>query len=113
MDGWAALGQRVTAERGRRWKSREAFSRASGVSTRVLDDLERGRRSNYAESTLAAVEAALGWEPGSCLRIVQGGRPRREADPLLVRLLDAWRVLSPDARRMLVDVAERTVEGRQ
>lgn len=77
------------------------------MSERVIDDIENGVRSNYADATLAAIEAALGWTPGTCHRIVQGGRVRREADPMLMRLLDSWRRLSPDARAMLVELAER------
>lgn len=112
MDGWERLGHRVAAERGRHWRSRAAFARDAGISSRVLDDIEKGRRENYSESTLAALEAALGWAPGTCLRVVQGGRVRREADPLLVRLLDAWTVLSPDARVLLVELAERASRQR-
>ena len=77
---------------------------------RVLADLETGARTNYLESTLAAVEACLGWSPGTCARIVEGGRVRRETDPLMVRLMDAWPLLSPDARAMLVKMAELGVE---
>lgn len=113
MEGWQRLARRVAAERGRHWRSRAAFAKAAGISSRVVDDIESGRRSNYSEATLAAVEAALGWEAGSCLRVVQGGRVRREVDPTMVRLMDAWVVLSPDARAMLVDIAERAaLEGR-
>jgi len=112
MDGWARLGQRVAQERGRHWRSRSAFARAAGVSRRVLDDVEKGRRDNYSEATLAALEAALGWAPGTCLRVVQGGRVRRKVDPVLVRLLDVWVKLSPDARAMLVEIAERSAEQR-
>lgn len=113
MDGWRRLGRTVASERGRHWRSRAAFSRASGVSERVIDDIETGVRSNYADATLAAIEAALGWAPGTCERIVQGGKVRREADPMLVRLLDSWRRLSPDARAMLVDIAERAARDGQ
>ena len=112
MDGWARLGQRVAQERGRHWRSRSAFARAAGISRRVLDDVEKGRRENYSETTLAAIEAALGWAPGTCLRVVQGGRVRRDVDPVLVRLLDVWVTLSPDARAMLVEIAERAARER-
>jgi hypothetical protein len=44
--------------------------------------------------------------------VVQGGKVRRDIDPDLVRLLDVWRRLSPDARAMLVEVAERSAERR-
>jgi transcriptional regulator with XRE-family HTH domain len=105
MDGWARLGRRVAQERGRHWRSRAAFARAAGISARVIDDVEKGRRSNYSEAT-------LGWAPGTCLRVVQGGRVRRDVDPMLVRLLDVWTTLSPDARAMLVDIAERSAKER-
>lgn len=82
------------------------------MSERVIDDIERGIRSNYAPATLAAIEHALGWTPGACLRIVAGGIVRRELDPVLVRLLDTWRLLSPDARAMLVEIAERAAKHR-
>lgn len=81
VEGWGLLAARIAAERSRRWHSRAAFAKAAGVSVRVIDDLERGLRGNYSDATLAAVEAALGWEFGSALRVVQGGRPRREVDP--------------------------------
>lgn len=109
MDGWRRLGVTMAAERGRRWRSRAAFARHAGVSRRVVDDLERGLRTNYADRTLAAVEAGLGWAPGSLMRVVQGGKPRREVDPVLAELLDMWPQLSPDARAMLVDLAGRAL----
>jgi transcriptional regulator with XRE-family HTH domain len=111
--GWQRLGREIASERGRHWRSRAAFARASGVSERVIDDIENGNRSNYLDATLAAIEAALGWAPGSCLRIVQGGRVRREHDPLLVRLLDSWRLMSPDARELLVMMAEQAARARR
>lgn len=110
MDGWARLGARITSERSRRWRKRRDFAHASGLSVRLLADLETGRRSRYQPATLAAVEAALGWTAGSCDRIVAGGRPRREVDPSLVRLLDVWPRLSPDARLLLVTLAETTTK---
>ena len=87
-----------------------AFSAATGLSTRLLDDLETGRRTNYSDTTLATVEAALGWSPGSCLRIVHGGRARREIDPALQRLMDAWPRLSVDSRKILASLAEAALE---
>jgi hypothetical protein len=106
------LGRVVAAERGRHWRSRNAFARSAGISPRLLGDMEKGRRSNYSDATLAAVEAALGWEPGTCLRVVQGGAVRRDIDPQLVRLLDAWTTMSPDARLLLLELAERAASER-
>jgi hypothetical protein len=75
--------------------------------------VEKGRRSNYSDATLAAIEAALGWEPGTCARIVQGGRVRRAIDPQTMRLLDAWRTLPPEARELLIEMAERAKDARR
>ena len=73
----------------------------------MLGDVEKARRDNYSDATLAALEAALGWEAGTARRVVQGGRVRREVDPQLVRLLDAWRALPAEARELLVMMAEQ------
>lgn len=111
-EDWQRLGKRVTVERGRYWRSRNAFARAAGISPRLLGDVEKGRRTNYSDATLAAIEAALGWEPGTCLRIVQGGKVRRDIDPQMMRLLDAWRTLPPEARELLVMMAEQATRAR-
>lgn len=111
--GWDRLGQAIVAERSRTWRTRAEFARAARVSARVIGDLERGRRSNYLDTTKAAVEGALGWDPGSCDAIVNGGHLTRDADPLLVRLHQMWPRLSHDAKVVLVQLAERVlpVEG--
>ncbi|NUP32913.1 MAG: helix-turn-helix domain-containing protein [Streptomycetaceae bacterium] len=111
-DGWARLGRRITTERGRHYRSRAAFARAAGIGERTLGDVEKGRRDNYSDATLAAIEAALGWEAGSALRIVQGGKVRRDIDPQMVRLLDAWATLGPDARVLMLELIERAAEQR-
>lgn len=111
-ESWGLLASRIAAERSRRWHSRAAFAKAAGVSVRVIDDLERGRRGNYSDATLAAVEATLGWEFGSALRVVQGGRPRREVDPYLAQLVEVWPSLSMDARAMLARLAEYARDAR-
>lgn len=106
MDGWETLGARIYAERSRRWRTRPEFSRETGLSTRVLVDIEKGRRSSYRPTTLSAVEAALGWTEGSCMRVVNGGQPGRIADPQLSRLIRLWPSLSRDTRTALVVTAE-------
>ena len=111
-DGWARLGRLVATERGRHWRSRNAFARAAGISPRLLGDVEKGRRSNYSDATLAAIEAALGWEPGTSRQVVAGGQVRRDIDPRLLRLLDAWRTLTPEAQELLVAMAEQASRAR-
>ncbi len=57
------------------YRHRPAFADALGVSTRVLGDVETGRRGNFDSTTLAALENVLGWATGSVDRIVAGGEP--------------------------------------
>lgn len=75
--------------------------------------MEKGRRDNYSDATLSAIESALGWEPGTCKRIVAGGKVRRDIDPQVVRLLDAWATLSPDARVLMLELIERASQARR
>ena len=109
---WRAVGEQVTRARSRRWRTRADFAAATGLSTRVLSDLETGRRQRYAPRTLAAVEAALGWAPGTCERVAQGGRVRMEMDESLQRVLDAWPRLSPDARVLVAEMVEKALRTR-
>lgn len=75
---------------------------------RVLAAIENAERENISPDTIAAIEAALSWEPGSAERIRAGLTPRRYEDPGLTRLRVLWPRLSSDARTMLVEVAERS-----
>lgn len=112
-EGWARLGKRVAVERGRHWRSRAAFAHAAGLSPRLVGDIENGRRSNYSDATLAAIEAVLGWAPGTCLRVVQGGKVRRDIDLQTMRMLDAWSTLPSEARELLIELAERANRTRR
>lgn len=109
---WREVGAQIQAERSRRWSTRDEFARASGVSKRVLCDLENGKRGNYTESTLGQVEGALGWEPGEILARAAGRRVDRAPDRELRRIRDAWPNLSTDARRILADLAENALRDR-
>lgn len=74
--GWERLGARVVHERARRsFRSRTAFAAHVGLSARTLGDIELGRRVSYGAGTLALIEQAFGWTPGSCLDVVSGGEP--------------------------------------
>lgn len=72
----------------------------------MLHDLETGARTNYRDTTLGQIEAALGWEPGEILARVEGRRPPRPADRQMRRIQDAWPHLSSDAKQILADLAE-------
>lgn len=93
------------------WRRREDFAAACRLSVRVVGELERAERTNFTAETLGAVEAALGWEPGSADRVRAGLAPRRREDNDLARLRALWPRLSPGSRRMLVELAERAVKG--
>lgn len=105
-EGWVRLGDVVRSERARRWPRRRDFARECGLGERVITALERHERDNFSTETIAAVEAALGWEPGSADRVRAGLRPQRLEDADLARLRSLWPRLSRDSRRMLVRLAE-------
>lgn len=66
MDGdWGKLGKAITRRRVELGLDTiAAFARHVGLSTRILGDLEGGRRSSYDPATLAKVEQALDWPEG-------------------------------------------------
>src|SRR3954471_12915385 len=54
--------------------SRDDLAAAGGPSPSTLYKAHRGGRE-LAERTLARLELALGWQPGSAQRVVDGGAP--------------------------------------
>jgi hypothetical protein len=60
--------------------NRDSFVTASGISARILGDIERADRTSYSRTTLAKLERALHWAPGSIRTILDGGNPT-PADP--------------------------------
>jgi transcriptional regulator with XRE-family HTH domain len=62
---WALLAEQVIARRVELGHpTRDGFAAASGLSARLLTDLERSKRSNYDRVTLARLERALRWPEG-------------------------------------------------
>lgn len=106
--GAQRLARHVIRDRKARWRSRQAFAAAAGVSKRTVDRLELGEASAYRETTKARIEAALDWTDGSFDRILRGGRPSYVRDPLLAELERNWPQLSRDARLMLVRLSRGT-----
>lgn len=106
VDGWERLGRRIVADRSRRWRLQRDFAAATGLSARVLSDLENGRRTRYHPETLAVVEERLGWAHGSCERVVNGLEPTpADVDPDLGVIIAAWPRLAPELRRILAELA--------
>lgn len=104
--GWVRLGRRITADRSRRWKSRSEFAHATGLSERLLDDLETGARTNFSATTLSIIEAALGWTHESARRYVEGGRITYDIDPQLQRIIDRWARIPARTRAIIEQLSE-------
>jgi hypothetical protein len=99
------LASYVARDRAKRWRGREGFARAAGISLRTVARVELAEAGDLHERTKARIESALDWTDGSVDRILAGGRPTYVRDELLEELLRLWRGLSLDARRMLVRLA--------
>jgi transcriptional regulator with XRE-family HTH domain len=61
----AELGIRTYRELGER----------AGISRAILANIMRGRRTSYHPLTIARLELALLWAPGSISDVLSGGRP--------------------------------------
>lgn len=106
------LGDYVVARRiALGMRDRRAFAVATGVTDRTLGKLENGK--HVSASTLGAVENQLGWAPGSCRRILEGGEPSvvpggaspsQYADPTLQHIAETPG-LPPDVVRGLIALA--------
>lgn len=112
--GWTRLGRRIKAERGRKgYPTAAALADAAGLSVRTVEIIEAGSRPwRPRDTTQAKIERALGWQPGSVERIVNGGRPRQAADPLLQRVIAAWPQLSGDDQVQMTELVERLARGQ-
>jgi hypothetical protein len=74
MADWQRLGNRIIARRvALGYRTREALTDDADISPRTLGDLEIGRRAKYHPNTIAVLEQALRWAPGSVDQILAGG----------------------------------------
>ena len=83
------------------------LAKKAGLSPRTLFDLRAGERTFYRADTLDRLELALDWSPGSVDRVLAGRQPQRKRDADMARIERVWPELSPEARRMVADLAER------
>ncbi len=51
------------------------------MSKRLVGEIENARRESYNRSTLAALDRALKWEPGSAAAVLAGGEPTELDEP--------------------------------
>jgi hypothetical protein len=104
------LAEYVATDRARRgYRSRAAFARDIGLGKRTLDKIETGVSLDHRPRTVAAIEAGLGWAPGSFQRVIEGG-PRRVPDEQLASLIELWPRLPKEARAMLLRLAREATE---
>lgn len=72
-DNWERLAEIAVARRNALGlESRESFAQATGLSYRTLASFERGER-RVSDGTLAIIEQALAWQPGSARDVLRGG----------------------------------------
>lgn len=100
-NGWHRLAEHVTAQRAYLGYSIAQLAAVSGLSTSTVDSLEHARKTSYDPGTIAALERALRWKPGSVERILKGLEPQQVQDPDLEAIIAVWPRLSPGARRIL------------
>lgn len=97
---WHRLGQEIFAARTKRWSRRVDFAKACGLSVRTLVQIENGQPVEHHDETYAAIENCLGWAPGDCQRILEGGKPT--ADRELQHVINAWPRLGRQTRAIIV-----------
>jgi hypothetical protein len=101
-DAWARLGAllvRRRVELDRRYRNRQLFATERDIEYRLVSDIERHRRQNFEETTIAVIEAAYDLAPGSIGRVLAGGDlaspqavtsqdpgPAQDSDPYGVQL---------------------------
>lgn len=56
-------------------KTTKSLAERTGLTPRMLGDIENARRTNYSAGTIAQIELALKWRPGSITDILAGGEP--------------------------------------
>lgn len=73
---WERVGEQLVRRRievDPRYSNRQTFADERGVNYRTISDIERGRRDNYEDATIAALEVAYVVRPGSIRRAVDDG----------------------------------------
>lgn len=93
-EDYRRAGARLIAARvlrHRRWRTRRAFAADIDVSYRTIADIERGqlgKRHGWDPGTIALIEHAVGWAPGSYESVLHGGEPTALDDDAARQLPD-------------------------
>lgn len=75
---WERLGRLLATRRAQldpRYRIRKVFAEESGLNYGLVRDIELAVRDSYKATTIAAVERAYAWGPGSIERVLAGGDP--------------------------------------
>lgn len=75
---WLRLGRLLQERRGQldpTFTKRTRFADAVGVNLKTLVDIEKAARTTFSDATLAAIETAYQWRPGSIRAVLEGGDP--------------------------------------
>ncbi len=79
--GWSEAAEAIVSRRVELgMRSRRKFAEATGLTVKTLGELERVERTTFERSTLAAVEHALKWSPGTIQGLVDSS-PATPAHP--------------------------------
>jgi hypothetical protein len=81
---WIKMGEKLVRRRielDPRYVNRQLFATERGVSYRIATDIEKGRRANYEQGTIAAIEVAYSVTPGSIARALAGGELEPQPAP--------------------------------
>lgn len=121
MADWERLGKMVIDRRlalGLRTRDQAAI--ATGISVRLLADLELGARDNYEQYTLVRLEQGIGWLPGSVDAVLAGGYPSllpgtvgAEIDPVEAEMAIIRQSDLPDAQKQAILEYTRQLAERQ
>lgn len=130
----ALLRSRVIAARAERGWTPAELQRRSGLSARTIRDIESANRARrYGATTLAKLDRALEWQPGTALASWLAGDGEEDAQlasmrsaiaeqmaaleqrlarieespPWQAELVDACRLLSPEDRARVLDYVRR------
>jgi transcriptional regulator with XRE-family HTH domain len=71
---WERLGRAIVRRRVELgFNTQAGLAEHMGLTARILGDLEGGKRVSYGKSTLARLERALDWPPGTVDEVLAGG----------------------------------------
>jgi hypothetical protein len=108
----ARLGRMVQAMRIEKgWLTREQFAEQVSFTSRVLQDLENGRR-RLGKASYLEIEITLGWEPGSVSAILAGGDPTIRQESLSSAIASEEGHLDPSVLAVYRQVGRPELERR-